>query len=89
LEFELAEHRKLLDRADSTNKYLLQEVNTLRKERGMKVVEVNLLSEEIGALRGTGEEGVAKEDLKRTLLIVDKGVKEGVIKVGVVWVWFP
>lgn len=83
MEFELAEHRKLLNRADSMNKYLLKEVNSLRKERGMKEVELNMLSVEIDALRDTDEDRLARENLKQLLRIVDRGVKEGVLKVGV------
>lgn len=81
LEFELVEQRKLLDRADSLNKYLVQEVNTLRKERGMKEVELNMLSVEVDALRGR-EDRCAKDDLRKLLQIIDRGVKEGALKVG-------
>lgn len=54
----------------------------MRKERGMKEVEVNQLSDEIGALRDAEGDRMAKDDLRRLLLVVDRGVKEGVIKVG-------
>lgn len=84
LEFELAEHRKLLNRADSMNKYLLKEVNSLRKDRGMKEVELNNLSVEIDALRDTEEDRLARENLKRLLEVIGRGVKDGVLKVGVV-----
>lgn len=63
------------------NKYLLKEANSLRKERGMKEVELNMLSVEIDTLRDTDEDRMAREQLMQ---VIDRGVKEGVLKVGVV-----
>ena len=83
LKCELAECQKLFERADSMNQYLLKEANGLRKERGMKEVELSLLSEEVDALRISDQEQSPKQRLEKLLNLLDKGIKEGILKVGV------
>ena len=88
LEFDLSEHMKLLNRADAMNKYLLKEVNELRKERGMREVELNSLSVQVDGLRDKQQDQI-RADLSHVIQLIDSGVKEGVLKVGGcgLWVW--
>lgn len=82
LEFDLSEHMKVLNRADAMNKYLLKEVNELRKERGMREVELNSLSVQVDGLRDK-QQDQTRADLSHVIHLIDSGVKEGVLKVGV------
>lgn len=67
------------------NQHLLKEVNTLRKERGMSVIELNSVSNKIDDLSKTSQLGrLAEEDLQHVLQLIDTAVKEGTLKVGVV-----
>lgn len=84
LESELAEHQKLLTRTDATNQHLLKEVNSLRKERGMSVLELSTVSSQMDSLNRTNQLGrLAEEDLHHVLHLIDTGIKEGILKVGV------
>lgn len=85
LESELAEHQRLLTTTDAMNQHLLKEVNVLRKERGMSVIELNTVANKVDDLNKTNLLGrLAVEDLQHVLELIDTAVKEGTLKVGVV-----
>lgn len=67
------------------NQQLLKDLNALRKERGMRVVELNGFSDQVNALTKNSQLGRrAEDDLELVVHLIDEGVKEGVLKVGVV-----
>ena len=79
---ELVEHQNLLKTVDATNHHLLNEVNSLRKERGMREVELSLFTDQVNALNKEGQQGRrAEEDLGHLIHLIDQGIKEGVLKV--------
>ncbi len=81
----MGEHRNLLKKADSNNQYLLKEVNNLRKERGMREVELNGINHQVNALSKDSKLArLAEEDLGHVIGLIDRGVSDGMLKVGVV-----
>lgn len=67
------------------NQYLLKEVNTLRKERGMSVIELNSVANKVDDLNKTNQLGrLAREELHHVLQLIDAAVKGGMLKVSVV-----
>ena len=82
LESELAEHQKLLKLADSQNHFLLKEVNGLRRERGMREVELGLFNDQVNSLNKDSMLGrLVDEDLGRILTLLEEGVETGILKV--------
>lgn len=75
----------MLQWAKATNEGLLKDVNSLRKERGMREVEMNGFSHQMDLLSKNSKQGRrAEEDLSHVMEIISRGVKEGLLKVGVV-----
>ncbi len=82
LESELKERLKLLSHAESMNQQLLKEINSLRKERGMREVELNSFSVQLGALsEGKHQAMQLQEDLQNLLKLIQRGIDEGILKV--------
>lgn len=78
----MAEYQKLLRMADSQNQFLLKEVNGLRKERGMREVELGLFSDQVHSLNKDSMLGrLVDEDLGHILTVLEDGVETGKLKV--------
>ena len=72
----------MLSDAESMNQQLLKEVNSLRKERGMREVELNSFSVQLGALsEGKHQAMQVEEDLTNLLQLIEKSITEGILKV--------
>ena len=75
----------MLSRTEGMNEQLLKEVNSLRKERGMSVIELNSVANQVDDLNRTSQLGrVAGQDLHHVLQLIEAAIKEGTLKVGVV-----
>ena len=64
------------------NQQLLKEINSLRKERGMREVELNSFSVQLGALsEGKHQAMQLEDDLRNVLQLIQRGIDEGLLKV--------
>ncbi len=82
MEAELHENRTLLQLAESRNRFLLKEVNGLRKERGMREVELEQISDQVSSLNRDSMMGrMVEDDLNNILAVLEDGVDSGVVKV--------
>lgn len=83
LEAELSERQRLLSDTEAMKQQLLKEVNSLRRERGMSVFELNSVSSKVDDLSRTSQQGrLAEQDLQQLLQLLDTAVKEGTLEVG-------
>lgn len=79
---EVQEGKTLLQLAESRNRFLLKEVNELRKERGMREVELEQVSGKVTSLNRDSILGrMVEDDLNSILSVLEDGVESGVVKV--------